>query len=167
MSKFEALKSIFEPTVQGELKTTDDLTKKPQNDVSISMISTDLMSADTSKKNSSRNTGDFKAENGIKCTTKSTQSASKLDHLSRHNAVNVASSSRVVRLPNPRKSCPQSDIEVSSRSKKEGNAGRKRRKDEPVLKNTIEKFLLKKEALPENAKIDGESNATVAKKENS
>ena len=86
-----------------------------------------------------------------------TKIASNSDQISRHDAVKLASNSRVVSQPNPGKNSPKSDSKMSLRSKKMEISGRKKRKEEHVQMSSIDRFLTKKEKLPSNQIIEGES----------
>jgi len=151
MSKFNTLRSIFEPN---EPKKNLELI---QNEDIVGRFHKRFESTKTSGRIMSRKPDDLKAENKTLSGLNPTKIASNSDKLSRHDSVKLASNSRVVSQPHPGKNSPKSDIKNSSRSKKKEISGRKKRKEEQVQLSSIDRFLIRKEKLPCNQIIEGES----------
>ena len=152
MSRFDALKSIFEPQKSSNLDEKIYQTIVPF----VRNIQKNSSSESTSKKNgeiSSR----IEAFSGLKSEYVSSGSSDL--NRSRENADRIASYDRVVRLPNLGKVRPQSDKKSSSTSRKKRSYMSFKKQEEQNQMGSIEKFLIKKDTLPKNRKNEGESKS--------
>ena len=152
MSRFDALKSIFERQKSPNLDEKIYQTIVPF----VRNIQKNSSSESTSKKNgeiSSR----IEAFSGLKSEYVSSGSSDL--NRSRENADRIASYDRVVRLPNLGKVRPQSDKKSSSTSRKKRSYMSFKKQEEQNQMGSIEKFLIKKDTLPKNRKNEGESKS--------
>ena len=113
-------------------------------------------------KKTSQNSGDLSVKKWSKIRHNSAEIVSKTDAISitpsRHNAVKLATTNRIVCRPNPEKISPKKDQKISSTSRENRRRLSSLRQAESNQIGSIRKFLEVKNKTVKNDAIDGKSS---------